>query len=934
MDYKATLNLPKTSFAMKGNLPQTEPKMLERWEAEKLYAQVLAHREGSPSFILHDGPPYANGDIHIGHALNKILKDFIVRSKTMRGFQSPYVPGWDCHGLPIEYALMKELKVNKHQVDIADFRRKARVYATKYVGIQRDQFKRLGIQGDWGNPYLTLEPGYVTAALRVLSTLVGKGFIYRARKPVNWCWSCETALAEAEVEYEAHTSPSVYVKFPLTEETARKNGRIEPGARRGTYLVIWTTTPWTLMGNVAVAVHPNLEYAVRNVGQNEEWITLVNLPEGTRQALGSDVDPRNVKQTIIGKDLEGWKYYHPFGLPGERKVVLADYVSHEDGTGLVHTAPGFGAEDFATGRKYGLEPLAPVDSQGKFVGLPKEAAQFNGQQVQAANPAVVELLRSSGHLVAEKEIEHEYPHCWRCHNPIIFRATDQWFLKIEHDDLRRKLLEAVEKQVTWIPPEGKERMAGMIKTRPDWCLSRQRLWGIPIPAVVCTKCGEGVLDQRVIENFATAIEGDPEGSDKWFTEMVTKWLPAGFTCAGCGGTAFQRGTDILDVWFDSGVSHKGVLARREKLRAPADMYLEGSDQHRGWFQVSLIIGVALEGKAPYKSVLTHGFVVDGDGRKMSKSLGNVIAPQEVVSTVGADVLRLWVAASDYREDVRLSKEILAQAAEMYRKIRNTIRFCLANVADFNAAESAVPIAQMEELDRWALSQLNALVEEVTHAYDQCSFHRVVKTIHEFCTIQLSNFYLDVVKDRLYTSPAKSPQRRSTQTALAQIADAFIRMMAPILPVTAEEAWGALYPGQISSVHCADWPDPACFPRDRVLEERWRRLLDLRDEAMKELEKARQAQVIGDSIEAELELTVGDAKLLEFLKPYRETLAAACIVSGLRLMPAEGPGAAPVAVSVRKAPGAKCQRCWMRLPTVGQSAEHPTLCGRCVEAVRG
>ncbi|MBI3615518.1 MAG: isoleucine--tRNA ligase [Candidatus Omnitrophica bacterium] len=942
-DYKSTLNLPKTSFPMKGNLPQSEPKILDQWEREGLYSQFLEHRKGAPAFVLHDGPPYANGDIHIGHALNKVLKDFIVRYKGMRGRKAPYIPGWDCHGLPIEYALMKELKVTKHQVDTLEFRRKARAYAMKYVGIQRDQFKRLAVQGDWEHPYLTLEPGYVSAALQVLSTLVGKGFVYRARKPVNWCWSCETALAEAEVEYEMHRSPSIYMKFELEKNAALRMNPLGIQPRKA-YLVIWTTTPWTLMGNVGVAIHPDYEYVARKgTNPDEIWVTLARLPEVAQKDLGLSEDPSSIFHRFRGRDLDGLRYQHPFGLR-EGKVILADYVSSEDGTGLVHTAPGFGAEDYAIGKKYGLEVLAPVDSRGQFVGLPKEVAQFNGQQVQTANPAVIELLKQRGALVKAGEEEHQYPHCWRCHNPIIFRATDQWFLNVEHEDLRRKLLDAVEKQVQWIPPEGKERMAGMIKTRPDWCLSRQRLWGIPIPAVICSGCGEGILDSRVIDRFAKEIEKDPEGSDRWFSEPVSRWLPAGLKCK-CGKSDFKPGTDILDVWFDSGVSHQAVLKRREDHAVPADMYLEGSDQHRGWFQVSLITGVALEGKAPYRAVLTHGFVVDGQGRKMSKSLGNVTAPQEVVSSLGADLLRLWVAASDYREDVRISPEILSQTAEVYRKIRNTLRFMLANLSDFQASEVRVPLEKMQGLNRWILLQFGALVREVTDAYEQYAFHRAVKKIHEFCTGILSNFYLDVIKDRLYTFYPKDPQRREIQTVLAILTDAMIRLIAPILPLTAEEAWTAFglpsggsaeAPGAVSSnrsrsVHLQDWPISPGLPPDRSLEADWARLIQFRDQAMKALEKAREGGQIGDSLEAELEILVQDKESLDFLTKRRSELELACIVSKLEIVPGSGPGPA-LQMNVRPAAGSKCQRCWMRLPSVGASSEHPALCHRCVETV--
>ncbi len=931
MDYKATLNLPKTSFPMKANLPAAEPKVLARWEEERLTEKILAARKDGEPFILHDGPPYANGDIHMGHALNKVLKDIIVRFHGLRGRRAPYVPGWDCHGLPIEHALMKEMKVTKHQVKIVEFRKQARAYALKYVGIQREQFKRLGIQGDWEHPYLTLEPGYVAAELNALAELVSKGYVYRARRPVNWCWSCETALAEAEVEYDQHTSPSIYVKFELTPDSARKLKLPADQEIFPVFLVIWTTTPWTLMGNVAVAVHPDFEYAVRRGSGSQAWIVLADLPKGSplMGPIGEDSHP--LLKKLRGKDLEGLVYRHPFGLR-EGKVVLANYVSAEDGTGLVHTAPGFGAEDYATGKKYGLEVLAPVDSQGRFAGLPEAVKQFEGKHVtREANEEIIALLKEKGGLVGDKiPIQHPYPHCWRCRNPIIFRATAQWFLNVEHEDLRRKLLGIVEHQVQWVPPVGKERMAGMLKTRPDWCLSRQRLWGVPIPALVCKKCGGGWLIPETIERFAKVVQSAPDAVDRWFTDAYKEWIPQGLSCLDCGAEEFIQGTDILDVWFDSGVSHLGVLKRWGELVKPADLYLEGSDQHRGWFQVSLITGTALDGKAPYRSVLTHGFVVDGQGWKMSKSLGNVMAPAQVISQYGADVLRLWVASSDYAEDIRLSPEILNQVAETYRKVRNTIRFCMANIADLPAG-SPSPV---RGLDRWIVAELGRLVEEVTQAYEAYAFHKAVKAIHEFCAVRLSNFYLDVVKDILYTAHPDDPARRSAQHALSAIARTLILLLAPIVPVTAEEAWAVLPDADGESVHLQGWPGAGRFKRDPGLDEDWRRLLTLRDGVMKALEKARESGLIGDALEAEVEVFVKDEQLWAFLQLHREDLTAACIVSDLKLARGTGcAGAQDPAFNIRKAPGAKCERCWMRLESVGREPGHPGICHRCVEVVK-
>ena len=931
MDYKSTLNLPKTSFPMKANLAAAEPKVLARWEEERLNEKVLSARKQAEPFILHDGPPYANGDIHMGHALNKVLKDIIVRFWALRGRRAPYVPGWDCHGLPIEHALMKEMKVTKHQVKTPEFRKQARAYALKYVGIQRDQFKRLGIQGDWEHPYLTLEPGYVAAELRALAELVSKGYVYRARRPVNWCWSCETALAEAEVEYDQHTSPSIYVKFELTRESLLKLDKLSSiGPLEKVSFVVWTTTPWTLMGNVAVAVNPSAEYAlIEHQGEG------VIVASGLTQFLHRNVeepDPEDYFGSMRGQQLEGLTYQHPL-LPKTGKIVLADYVSMEEGTGLVHTAPGFGAEDYATGKKYGLEVLAPVDSRGRFSGLPEQVRQFEGKHVtREGNEEIIALLKEKGALVGEKlPIQHPYPHCWRCRNPIIFRATAQWFLNVEHEGLRGKLLEAANGQVQWVPPVGRERMAGMLKTRPDWCLSRQRLWGVPIPALVCKKCGGGWLIPETIERYAKEVESGPEAVDRWFTDAYKEWIPEGLSCLDCGAEEFTQGTDILDVWFDSGVSHKGVLGRRGELTQPADLYLEGSDQHRGWFQVSLITGTALDGKAPYRSVLTHGFVVDGQGRKMSKSLGNVMAPAQVISQYGADVLRLWVASSDYAEDVRLSPEILSQVSETYRKIRNTVRFCIANVADLPEGKAGLS----RGLDHWIIAQLGGLTAEVTRAYEAYAFHKAVKAIHEFCTVRLSNFYLDVVKDILYTAHSDDPARRSAQAALSEIARTLILLLAPILPVTAEEAWAALPATDGRSVHLQDWPPAAGFkPGDPALSGDWEKLLALRDGAMKALEAARGSGLIGDALEAHLHVEARDGKLWDFLQAHREDLASACIVSGLTLaQSAAGDDGPDPAFRVRKAAGAKCERCWMRMESVGRDPQHPGLCDRCVEVVK-
>ncbi|MDD5236763.1 MAG: isoleucine--tRNA ligase, partial [Candidatus Omnitrophica bacterium] len=673
MEYKNTLNLPKTDFSMKADLAKNEPGFLKKWEEIGLYDLIKAHSATRPKYILHDGPPYANGDIHIGHALNKTLKDIIIKYKTMSGFSCSYVPGWDCHGLPVEHQLFKELGITKHQIDQVEFRKKAYAYAMKFVNIQKEQFKRLGVTGDWESPYLTLDKQYEEAIVRSFAELVEKKYIYRGLKPVNWCFKCETALAEAEVEYEDDASPSVYLKFELL--AAQKNLPAIPQGKK-VYAIVWTTTPWTLIANVAIAVHPNFEYALVETG-NEIWIIQKDLATSVLEKLG--IKDYKIKSYVLGKDLDSAQYNDIF-KPARRtnfRFVLADYVSKEEGTGCVHTAPGHGQEDYLSGQRYNLETVMPVNGKGEF--FQDIAMEFKGQHVFSANEKIITKLKQQGSLLYSGEIAHTYPHCWRCKTPIIFRATEQWFLKIDHEGLRKKLLAAIANQVKWVPPAGKERISAMVELRPDWCLSRQRLWGVPIPALICTHCTKEFLDIKVIEKFADTVA--KEGSDSWFTKDVKEFLPAGLKCPHCGAEGFLRSSDILDVWFDSGVSSQAVLKKRKELEFPAALYLEGSDQHRGWFQSSLIPAMCIDGKPPFKSVLTHGFVVDGEGKKMSKSQGNVISPQDIIHKYGADILRLWVASSNYNEDIRISEEILKNLIDAYREIRNTARFLLGNLAD-------------------------------------------------------------------------------------------------------------------------------------------------------------------------------------------------------------------------------------------------------------
>jgi len=924
-DYKSTLNLPKTDFAMKADLPNREPQMLKSWEAAGLYQQIQQARRGAPKFILHDGPPYANGDIHIGHALNKILKDFIVRYKTMRGFASPYVPGWDCHGMPIEHQLFKELKITKHQIDQVAFREKAKAYAQRFVGVQREQFKRLGVSGDWERPYLTMAPEYERAIIRTFMDLVKAGRVYRGLKPVYWCFTDETALAEAEVEYEDRTDTSIFVKFPVTAESVGKLWK-DLGTRP-VFIVIWTTTPWTLPANVAVAVHPERGYRRVDL-DGESWIVADELHAKLLQIVGKNA--ASSSPVVRGQQLTALQYERPFSkAPG--RVVTDEYVSMEEGTGIVHIAPGHGHEDYLIGTRFGLEVLSPINEQGRFT---KDVPAWEGVQVYEANPNIVEDLKRRGLLVREQPVTHSYPHCWRCKQPVIFRATPQWFLRVD-DALRQKLLASIS-TVKWTPEAGQSRMRGMLENRPDWCLSRQRYWGTPIPILRCAQCDEPLLQPTVLDQIQQKLA--ERGTDLWFTAKPEELAP-GARCPKCGGTALRKESDILDVWFDSGVSSEAVLKQRPEVRWPADLYLEGSDQHRGWFQVSLIPAVALHGRPPFEGVLTHGFVMDGEGRKMSKSLGNVVAPQQVMQRYGADVLRLWVASVDYSEDVRISDAILDRVADGYRKIRNTIRYLLSNLYDFDPAKDLQPESAWPEMDRWAVMKSRHLLASVTAAYDAYAFHQVYRDIYQFCVVDLSSFYLDALKDRLYTDGRNSPKRRCAQSVLHVILGHLVRVLAPILPMTADEAWQAmrsLKGAQEPSVHLALWPDAQGDAGDRELDARWQTLLSIRGVVMKALETQRSANVIGSPLEARVTLAADGSQLRQLLEQERVTLQEMCVVSEVAVTQdgeAQETGVSGLArVDVDRAPGQKCARCWKYRQEVGRLAEHPQLCARCVDAI--
>jgi len=927
MDYRATLNLPQTDFKMKANLSQREPEFLKAWEEGNLYAKVQEQTAGRPIYILHDGPPYANGHIHMGHALNKILKDIILKARRMAGFHCPYVPGWDCHGLPIELNVDKELGSKKREIGKIAFRSACRNYAGKWVKRQKDEFKRLGVLGDWENPYLTIDYKYEASIAREFNRFLLSGAVTRSKKPVHWCTSCQTALAEAEVEYYDHTSPSIYVKFPVAEDL----GDVIPAlANQKVFAVIWTTTPWTLPANLAVAFHPDYPYAAVRVG-GEVLLLAEGLVEQAMAEWG--VSEYEIIATFSARALEGKKCKHPF-LERESLMVLARYVTLDTGTGCVHTAPGHGREDYLTGINYNLPILSPVGNDGR---LTEEAGPYAGLFVFEANPLINADMAKQGSLIKEDRISHSYPHCWRCKKPVIFRATEQWFISMDANDLRKKALAAI-KQVNWLPQWGMERILGMVENRPDWCLSRQRAWGVPLTVVYCGQCGEVLNDEIIMGRITDLFE--KEGADAWFSHELAEFIGPDAKCRKCGSTEFIKEEDILDVWFDSGVSYAAVLEERTELAAPADLYLEGSDQHRGWFQSALLASVGTRGIPPYKSVLTHGFVVDSQGKKMSKSIGNVIAPEEIIKKYGAEILRLWVASEDYRDDIKISDTILQQLADAYRKIRNTVRFILGNLYDFDPATNTVPDSEMDELDRWALYQFELLKMKVLKGYEVFEFHPVFHGLTNFCTVSMSALYLDVLKDRLYTLPANSRERRAAQTALYEIVDGLTRLMAPVLTFMAAEVWDFL-PGK------AQHEDNVCvalFPElkpervsDKLLAEKWDKVLRVRSELTKALEIARRDKVIGHSLEAEV-VVAANGELGEFLAAHWETLQSVAIVSRMELMsslPEAGfvsTELPELSVLVRSARGEKCERCWLRSEELGSDAEHPSLCPRCTAVV--
>jgi isoleucyl-tRNA synthetase len=916
-DWKDTLNLPRTDFPMKANLPATEPATIARWDASGLYGRIRDARRGAPRFVMHDGPPYANGQIHIGHALNKILKDLVIKSRTMAGFDAPYVPGWDCHGLPIELNVEKEKGAPDKDGEPAEFRRACRAFAGKFVASQRDDFKRLGILGDWADPYLTMTPRYQATIVRALGTFVERGLVYKGKKPVHWCLRDRTALAEAEVEYEAHRSPSIYVEFPLSAADGGELGRRLPAlAGRDVTVLIWTTTPWTIPSNLAIAFHPDFDYGAFEY-DGRAVIVADALAVTVSEATGRTLGPRIA--TFKGRALEGVTFRHPF-YERDSAGVLGDYVTLDQGTGAVHTAPGHGADDFVTGTRYGLDIYAPIGVNGRFN---PDVGVVAGLKVFEANPVVEAALAEHGRLWFSTTIEHTYPHCWRCHSPVIFLATPQWFIAM---DRLRATAVAEADAVRWIPEWGRERMTGMFATRPDWCISRQRAWGVPIPALSCESCGTSVLTPAIVEQAAQVFERD--SADAWYASPVDAFVPAGLTCPSCGGRAFGCERDILDVWFDSGSSHLAVLEHRPDLSWPADLYLEGTDQYRGWFQSSLLVGIGTRDHAPYRSVLTHGFVVDEHGRKMSKSLGNVVSPQQVIKDSGAEVLRLWVSMVDYRDEVRLGKEVLARTVEAYRKIRNTFRYLLSNLYDFDPARDLVARTELMAVDRFALSSYARLADDVVRAYEAYDFQAIFHAINEFVTVDLSALYLDVSKDRLYTFAAASRERRSAQTAVYVIADGLARLLAPILSITADEIWGRLPGAREDSVHLALFPvEPGAW-RDEALEADWQRLLEVRAEVNAALEGARQRKEIGNALSAHVTVSAG-GETGALLARYRDELPMWFITSSVSVEPGAGDG---LTVTVRRADGEKCPRCWRFVTDLALAGPAAGLCPRCASAV--
>ena len=918
---------------MKANLQTAEPEAIARWEAMDLYGRIRAKRRGAPKFVFHDGPPYANGRIHLGTALNKVLKDLVIKSKSMAGFDVPYIPGYDCHGLPIELKVDRELGPKKRDMSIADVRRACREYAARFIDVMTEEFKRLLVFGDWPNYYLTMDYRYQADIARALGKYVEQGLVYKGKKPVYWCIHDRTALAEAEVEYADHESPSIYVEFPLSAASGGELAQQIPAlAGRQVSALIWTTTPWTIPSNLAIAFHPEFDYAAYDVDGHA-----IIVAEALAATVGQNVKRAFDKPLarLKGKTLEGLRFRHPL-YERDSVAVLADYVTLDQGTGAVHTAPGHGADDYLTGVKYGLDIYAPVGPGGQFL---ENVELFAGQKVFDANPNVEQALHERHRLWHRETFSHQYPHCWRCHNPVIFLATSQWFVRLDGDPaitggdgqkrtLREAARHAIDNEVKWIPRWGRDRIFNMVTNRPDWCISRQRAWGVPIPAFDCVKCGEAILTVALIDKAAAVFE--QYGADAWYERPIEEFLPAGLTCPSCGSAEFERERDILDVWFDSGSSHEAVLARQPDLAWPADMYLEGSDQHRGWFQSSLLIALGTRGRPPFREVLTHGFLIDLEGRKMSKSVGNVIAPQDVIKESGAEIIRLWVAMSEFTEELRVSKEILTRVVDVYRKLRNTCRILVANLYDFDPATDTVPLEKLDAVDRFALARYGDAAQRILRAYAEYDFSTVAQNLNTLLTVDLSAFYVDVTKDRMYTLNARSHERRSTQTAMYTICDGLARLLAPILPVTADDLWRYM-PGERSeSIHLQDFPDPARLVDSEVIGT-WERLLAVRETVNAALEEKRKEKLIGNSLGARVVITArGPVGTL--LDAHRQHLPMLFNVSDVGLHLGETEGIDEVQVVVEKAPGVKCARCWRFVPSVRTEPEWAGICDRCHDAL--
>lgn len=926
MDYNQTLNLPKTEFPMRAGLPAREPEFLARWEKNDQYRQLMKNNEGKPLFVLHDGPPYANGDIHIGHALNKTIKDFIVRYKNMTGFQSPFVPGWDTHGLPTELAARKKAGITADSnITNLELREICRDTAMNYVNLQRESFKRLGIIAEWDKPYITLQKEFEEEQIKVFATMASKGYIYKGLKPVYWCPDCNTALAEAEIEYAEDPCHSIYVKFNVTDDMGKLTAMGADLSK--TYFVIWTTTTWTLPANVAICVGPNYEYSLIKAG-DEYYVMATDLAPAAMEAKGvSDYETVGI---IRGSELEYMKTQHPF-IDRTSLVIVGDHVTLESGTGCVHTAPGHGVDDFIVCKKYPEIPIiVPVDAKGK---LTEEAGQFAGLSTEEANKPIAMHLDEIGALFALKKIEHQYPHCWRCHKPVIFRATSQWFCSV--DDFKDEAVKAAE-EVKWFPEWGKDRLQSMVQERADWCISRQRKWGVPIPVVYCQDCGKEIIDNDVMMKISK-IFGE-EGSNAWYAHDAEYFLPEGFKCPHCGSDkGFDKEKDIMDVWFDSGSSHQAVCEKRTYLKRPADVYMEGADQYRGWFQSSLLTSVAGGNGTPFKQIITHGWTVDGEGKKMSKSLGNGIDPQEIVGQYGADILRLWVASADYHADIRISKEILKQISDNYRKLRNTARYCLGNLYDFDPDKDMVENDKLEELDKYALMKLDEIIQTARDSYEVYDYHTVSHAIHNFCVVDMSNFYFDVLKDRLYTSAPNSNTRRAAQTVLYKVLDALTLLLTPILAFTADEIWLAM-PHDSSrnpeSPLFNEIPQADFIAADEAFIAKWDKIHAVRVDVQKALELARNEKIIGKPLEAKISL-YADGELYDFLKSVEAELPEIFITSAVTVSNGEGDFKGDVeglSVSVSKADGEKCERCWKYSDTVGESSEHPTLCAHCAEVM--